>query len=748
MRRHAPRLSTPTTTSGRGSFAVPAGSWEYKAALNDAWTRTTARTRRRTARTSRSTLARGRRRSSSTTTTRPTGSPSNRNSVIATRARQLPVRARLPRRLAARLPALVAAGPRRRRHLHVRRRRHPAGRLRVQGRARRGWDENYGAGGAPTARTSRSPSRTPATRSRSPTTPPPTSVDDRRRGRRHAGARRRRRARPARASASDLTDEVFYFVLPDRFDERRSTRERHRAASTGGQAHAPASTRPTRASTTAATSRACSTGSTTSRTSASTAIWMAPMFKNQPVQGTGARRLGRATTATGSPTSPSSTRTSAPTRSSRALVDARARPRDQGLLRHHHQPHGGRDRLREGNVRLRQQGRRPRTVDADGARVRRPRLRRHRRHVPARSNLESFPYTRSSRPRPTRPSRRRPGSTTRLIYHNRGNSTFAGENSHYGDFFGLDDLFTEQPEVVDGMIDIYESGSPTSASTASGSTPPSTSTWSSGRRSAPALLQHAASAGNDDFFMFGEVFDSNPSFMSPLHDRGRAPGDARLRLPGSRPDFAASGVADRRARGDFFARTTGTPTPTRTPTACRRSSATTTWAGSATSSRTDQPGRDDAELLARDELAHALMYLVRGMPVVYYGDEQGFTGDGGDKDARQDMFASQVGSYNDDDLIGTDATTADANFDPTHPLYPSLAELAELRADHPRSATARRSIATRPAAPGIYAFSPDRPRRADRVRRRAQQQRDAADAGPDLLARRRLHGSGRRRRGG
>ena len=35
-------------------------------------------------------------------------------------AGQLPVRARLPRRLAARLPALVAPGPRRRRHLHVR----------------------------------------------------------------------------------------------------------------------------------------------------------------------------------------------------------------------------------------------------------------------------------------------------------------------------------------------------------------------------------------------------------------------------------------------------------------------------------------------------------------------------------------------------------------------------------------------------------------------------------------------------
>ena len=52
-----------------------------------------------------------------------------------------------------------------------------------------------------------------------------------------------------------------------------------------------------------------------------TAIWMTPSFKNKPVQGTRARRAP-ATTATGSPTSPRSTRTWAPTPSSRQLIDA------------------------------------------------------------------------------------------------------------------------------------------------------------------------------------------------------------------------------------------------------------------------------------------------------------------------------------------------------------------------------------------------------------------------------------------
>ena len=58
------------------------------------------------------------------------------------------------------------------------------------------------------------------------------------------------------------------------------------------------------------------------------------------------------------------------------------------------------------------------------------------------------------------------------------------------------------------------------------------------------------------------------------------------------------------------------------------------------------------------------MYLSRGNPVVYYGDEQGFTGDGGDQDARQTMFASQVPDYLDDDLIGTDATHAQRQLRP------------------------------------------------------------------------------------
>jgi hypothetical protein len=99
------------------------------------------------------------------------------------------------------------------------------------------------------------------------------------------------------------------------------------------------------------------------------------------------------------------------------------------------------------------------------------------------------------------------------------------------------------------------------------------------------------------------------------------------------------------------------------------------------------------------------MYFSRGNPVVYYGDEQGFTGDGGDQLARQDMFPSQVAEYNDDDLIGTDATTAEANFDEGHPLYRSIGALAALTRRHPALRDGAHQHRFSAPAAGIYAFS-------------------------------------------
>jgi alpha-amylase len=298
------------------------------------------------------------------------------------------------------------------------------------------------------------------------------------------------------------------------------------------------------------------------------------------------------------------------------------------------------------------------------------------------------------------------------LYHNRGNSTFVGENALYGDFSGLDDLFTEHPTVVQGMIDIYEAwirDFGIDGFRIDTMKHVDDAFW---QRFAPEVLDFAHSVGKQRFFMFGEVFDTARPFTSHFttHDRVQAVLDFPFQKAAQ--DFAAGSHATTELR-DFFVAddwyTDADSNAYQLPT----------FLGNHDMGRFGRfvtlanPGAGDAERLARVGLGHALMYLSRGNPVVYYGDEQGFTGDGGDQDARQDMFPSHVASYNDDDLIGTDATTAQDNFDESHPLYRAIADLADLRATYGALRNGMQQHRVSSDGPGIYAFS-----RMDRVGRR------------------------------
>jgi glycosidase len=121
--------------------------------------------------------------------------------------------------------------------------------------------------------------------------------------------------------------------------------------------------------------------------------------------------------------------------------------------------------------------------------------------------------------------------------------------------------------------------------------------------------------------------------------------------------------------------------------------------------RKNLPSASDAEVLQRVVLAHAMMFTLRGVPVVYAGDEQGFAGDGIDQDAREDMFASRVASYNDNVLLGTDATTAQSNFDRNHPLYQVIAELSALRNKHAALRRGKQIVRNYAEQPGLFAVS-------------------------------------------
>ena len=110
------------------------------------------------------------------------------------------------------------------------------------------------------------------------------------------------------------------------------------------------------------------------------------------------------------------------------------------------------------------------------------------------------------------------------------------------------------------------------------------------------------------------------------------------------------------------------------------------------------------------------MYLTRGQPVVYYGDEQGFSapkdvpGGIGDQRAREDMFPSKVALHNNTyDLIGTNATTADANFDTSHPLYKHIAGPGPAAGEAPGPGRRRAGPPLRHQGPRHLRLQPDGP---------------------------------------
>ncbi|MFE0513127.1 pullulanase-type alpha-1,6-glucosidase [Streptomyces sp. NPDC058964] len=290
------------------------------------------------------------------------------------------------------------------------------------------------------------------------------------------------------------------------------------------------------------------------------------------------------------------------------------------------------------------------------------------------------------------------------MYHNRGDSTYAGESTTYGDFSGLDDLWTERPEVVSGMEKIYQRWVKDFGvdgfriDTVKHVDMEFWTQW------ATALDKYAAAHGRKNFFMFGEVYSADTSITSPYVTQGRL--DATLDFPfqdAARQYASQGGSAQKLAGvfGDDYKYTTDKANAYEQVT----------FLGNHDMGRIgyflnqDNPKATDAELLKKDRLANELMFLSRGNPVVYYGDEQGFTGSGGDKDARQTMFASKVADYLDDDEIGTARTHASDSYDTSAPLYQQIAALAELRKSNPALTDGVQTQRYAADGSGVYAFT-------------------------------------------
>ena len=298
-------------------------------------------------------------------------------------------------------------------------------------------------------------------------------------------------------------------------------------------------------------------------------------------------------------------------------------------------------------------------------------------------------------------------------YHNRGSITFDSCSPacfEQGDFFGLDDIFTEQPFVVNGLADVFGGWirqfrvDGFRVDTAKHVDRAFFRVW------APRIRAAARAADVRDFEIFGEVFLTDTVELSSFVRDRAIPNvidfplqDTLVRYAGG--SAGSRGIASRLADDDYFRGPSGlAPTPA-------------TFLGNhdigrAAAKIREQTQAEGAELLARVQLGHSLLYLLRGAPTVYYGDEVGMMGRGGDKAARQDMFPTKVAEWQTEERVGSPAIGTGSAFDVVgHSVSEHLRVLGALRDAHPALSTGASIV--RLAKEGVLAVS-----RIDREARR------------------------------
>jgi glycosidase len=293
-----------------------------------------------------------------------------------------------------------------------------------------------------------------------------------------------------------------------------------------------------------------------------------------------------------------------------------------------------------------------------------------------------------------------------LNYHDRGNIDFGSCSItcfEQGDFFGLDDLFTEKPVVSNGLAQIYGAWITRfkvdgfRVDTAKHVNAAFFGIW------VPKIRAAARSAGIADFPVFGEVTLNDAVDLSEyVRDRGLP---QVLDFPFQQVASAyasgatgSKGVANRLADDDYF-RTSNGIDPSFT-----------TFLGNHDMGRAAQqilsqaPGLTGQSLVQHVLLGYDLLYLLRGAPAVLYGDEVGMIGSGGDQQARQDMFPTQVSDWQTQARVGSPPIGKGSSFAVTsNPIQAQLRTLSALRDAHPGLSTG--SSVVRYARNGVLVVS-------------------------------------------
>ena len=275
-------------------------------------------------------------------------------------------------------------------------------------------------------------------------------------------------------------------------------------------------------------------------------------------------------------------------------------------------------------------------------------------------------------------------------YHDRGDIDFSSCSEQcieQGDLASLDDLFTEKPVVEKGLVQIYSTWIEKykldgfRVDTARHLNPGFWRLW------VPQMVAAAKKVGVKDFQIFGEVAATDNLYDSAFVRDDGLPSELDFPLQDALAGYAsgqssALAIADRLNEDDYFRLPNGSDPPH------------VTFLGNHDMGRaayeieTHGFGLTGNALLQRVLLGYDLLYLLRGAPVVLYGDEVGMIGSGGDQSAREDMFPTQVTQWQTEPRVGSPPIGTGSSFDVTdNPIGKRIEALSALRAQVPALAT-------------------------------------------------------------
>ena len=275
-------------------------------------------------------------------------------------------------------------------------------------------------------------------------------------------------------------------------------------------------------------------------------------------------------------------------------------------------------------------------------------------------------------------------------YHNQGNIGDWGNSYQLqnGDFYGLDDLKTESDTVINGFAEVYAK-------------------WVNDFDVDGFRIDTAKHVDNQFFlkwwpkisqqteqtmqtkgqklFAFGEFYDSNLYAQANYVRKYGLPSALDFSFQNKALPFVSGGAASN--IGDVFSGDNLFVAKDKSPYDL------VTFLGNHDMGRMayllNQTGTTRTQSVL---LGHDLMFLTRGIPSVYYGDEVGMIGTGGDKSARQDMFPTQVNWWRTEDRVFGSAIGNGSSLTVTTPLTTRITQLNNLRKLHPALASGSQTI--------------------------------------------------------